>query len=64
MGVWVSKMSAQTAREGRRRAYYAYGSGLFPVPEERTNEIHNLKNEFHAKEARFAMLIAMARRAP
>lgn len=57
-------MSAERSEAGKRKAYYVYGSGLFGIPEERVNEIHKLRKEFHEEEARRARLIALARRAP
>jgi hypothetical protein len=48
----------------RSGTYYVFGSGLMPVPCERVNEIPRLRFEFHAVEARKAMLLAAMRRAP
>ncbi|MDA4120853.1 MAG: hypothetical protein OK404_00420 [Thaumarchaeota archaeon] len=60
----MSKMSVETCQPKGRKTYYVFGSGLLAIPEERTNEIHKLKREFHEEEARRAILIALARRAP
>jgi hypothetical protein len=64
MEVWVSKMSVERTKPKERKIYYVYGSGLVAIPEERTNEIHKLRREFHEEEARRARFIALARRAP
>jgi len=45
-----------------RKTYYVYGSGLIPVPWMRTNEISRLIAEFHAEEAKRAMMLALVRK--
>ncbi len=44
------------------RTYYVYGSGLIPVPHHRVNEIPEMKAEYHAAEAKRAMMIASSRK--
>jgi hypothetical protein len=42
--------------------FYVYGSGLMPVPYCSLNEVPRLKSEFHASEAKQAMMLAFARK--
>jgi len=45
-----------------RKTYYVAGSGLFPVPAGRRNDIPKLREEHHASEVRLAFLTAMTRK--
>ena len=45
-----------------RKTYYAAGSGLFPVPAGRRNDIPKLRAEHHASEVRVAFMAAWARK--
>jgi len=42
--------------------FYVYGSGLMPIPYHSLNEVPRLKSEFHANEAKQAMMMAFARK--
>jgi len=55
----LSEMS-ETQEHTKAKTYYVYGSGLIPVPDERVNDVSQLKSEFHASEAKRAMLYALA----
>ena len=46
----------------RKNVYYVAGSGLFPVPADRMNEIEMLKREYHQRAADLAILAARLRR--
>jgi len=59
MNVWMAKMEN---RKGscEKEVYYVYGSGFFPVPKSRINEIPRLKVELHSAEVQRGMVIALA----
>ena len=43
--------------------YYVSRNGLLAVPRERLTDISNVRTEFGANEARWAIMLAVARRA-
>lgn len=61
MAIWLNQMSKTITHEGETETYYVHGSGLMGVPHERLNEVSRLRAEFHADEARRAMMMARAR---
>jgi len=61
MYVWLTKMPTECA-ERNTKTYYVYGSGLFPVPAGRRNEVQKLKVEYPAAEVARALQSARARK--
>jgi hypothetical protein len=55
-------MSEICTKVHEAETYYVPGSGLMGVPHERMNDIPRLRSEFHAGEAKRAMMLALARR--
>ena len=55
-------MSESQTNGHEAETYFVYGSGLMPVPYHSLNEIPRLKEEFHAKESRQAILAAWSRK--
>src|SRR6266849_4264685 len=47
MDVWLIKMSVKQTRQKMAKSYYVTGSGLFPIPEARANEVPALRKAFH-----------------
>jgi hypothetical protein len=64
MDVWVVKMNVKQPPKRPTKTYLVVGSGLFPVPEARANEIPTLRKAFHQQELKRAWLTVFARRAP
>ncbi len=60
MDVCMSEMSA-IQEPCLKKTYYVYGSGLFPVPSTRINEIPRLRSEYHSKEAKIAWALIRSR---
>jgi len=52
--------SKKSGREGT--TYFVYGSGLMPVPYHSLNEVPRVKLEFHASEAKQAIMLALTRK--
>ncbi|MDE1857579.1 MAG: hypothetical protein KGI26_00730 [Thaumarchaeota archaeon] len=55
-------MSEISAKVRGRTVYYVYGSGLMGIPYHTMNEVPRMRAEFHANEAKRAMLAAWARK--
>ena len=55
-------MSEINAKARGRVVYYVHGSGLMGIPFYKLNEIPRMRIEFHANEAKRAMLAAWARK--
>ena len=60
MDICMSEMSA-IEDSCPRKTYYVYGSGLFPVPSSRINEIPKLRSEYHSAEAKIAWAFVQSR---
>jgi len=52
--------SKKSGHEGT--TYFVYGSGLMPVPYHSLNEVPRVKLEFHASEAKQAIMLALTRK--
>jgi hypothetical protein len=55
-------MNSDRRNAGLLKVFYVEGSGLFPVPSERANEIGCLKEDYHRGELDKARLAASLRR--
>lgn len=55
-------MQSNEGNQNLKRVYYVYGSGLFPVPAERVNDVSQLRLEHHTREARAAAAVSVMRR--
>lgn len=53
-------MNNTCAIEQERRTFFVYGSGLIGLPYHRLNDVAEAKADFHAAEAKRAMMIASA----
>lgn len=62
MAIWVIKMGKKD-NQMELATYYVSRSGLLAVPRERLNDISNIKTESGASEAKWAIILAVARRA-
>ena len=63
MPIWVIKMNRKDSQMEDPATYYVSRNGLLAVPRERLTDISNVRTEFGTNEARWAIMLAVARRA-
>jgi len=55
-------MKSNKRNANLQKVFYVEGSGLFPVPSERLNEVPCLKEDYHRREVEKAWSMAVVRR--